>query len=51
MVLALSAALAGAFAGLKLEEVLRGRLAGPAFHKTLFLVFVALGATNLARGV
>ena len=42
-------ALAGAFGGLKLGKVLRGRLAGPAFQKALFLVFVALGAANLIR--
>jgi uncharacterized membrane protein YfcA len=47
--LALVGALAGAFAGLKLGEMLRGRLAGPAFQKALFLVFVVLGATNLMR--
>lgn len=47
--MALGAALAGAFAGLKLGERLRGRLAGPAFQRALFLVFVALGATNLVR--
>lgn len=42
-------ALAGAFGGLKLGEMLRGRLAGPAFQKALFLVFIALGAANLMR--
>lgn len=42
-------ALAGAFAGLKLGESLRGRLAGPAFQKALFLVFIALGAAHLSR--
>lgn len=45
----ISLALAGAFAGLKLGEALRGRLAGPAFQKALFLVFIALGIANLAR--
>lgn len=49
MVVDLGAALAGAFAGLKAGEVLRGRLAGPAFQKALFLVFVALGTVNLMR--
>lgn len=44
-----SLALAGAFAGLQLGEALRGRLAGPAFQKALFLVFIALGVANLAR--
>lgn len=42
-------ALAGAFAGLKLGEMLRGRLAGPAFQKALFGVFIALGVANLSR--
>ena len=42
-------ALAGAFAGLKLGEVLRGRLVGPAFQKSLFGVFIALGVANLSR--
>ena len=48
-VLAVCVALAGAFGGLKLGEVLRGRLAGPAFQKALFLVFIALGMANLIR--
>jgi len=42
-------ALAGAFAGLGLGEVLRGRLAGQAFQKALSLVFIGLGAANLVR--
>jgi uncharacterized protein len=42
-------ALAGAFAGLKLGEGLHGRLAGPAFQRALFLVFIALGVANLVR--
>ncbi len=42
-------ALAGAFAGMKFGEALRGRLAGAAFQKALFLVFIALGVANLAR--
>jgi uncharacterized protein len=42
-------ALAGAFAGLKVGEVLRGRLAGSTFQKALFLSFIALGAANLSR--
>ena len=41
-------ALAGSFAGLKLGEALRGRLAGPTFQKALFLLFIALGVTNLS---
>ncbi len=49
MGVALVGALAGAFAGLKAGEALRSRLAGPAFQKALFLVFVALGAVNLMR--
>lgn len=44
-------ALAGAFAGLALGERLRGRLAGPAFRKSLFIVFIALGAANLSRAL
>jgi hypothetical protein len=44
-----SLALAGAFAGLKVGESLRGRLAGPAFQKALFLLFIALGVANLSR--
>lgn len=42
-------ALAGAFAGLKFGEAVRVRLAGPAFQKALFLVFIALGVANLSR--
>lgn len=48
-VIAVCVALAGAFGGLKLGEVLRGRLAGPAFQKALFVVFIALGMANLIR--
>lgn len=47
--MALGAAMAGAFAGLKLGELLRGRLAGPSFQRALFLVFVVLGVVNLVR--
>lgn len=46
---AVSLALAAALAGLNLGEALRGRLAGPAFQKALFLVFIALGIANLSR--
>jgi uncharacterized membrane protein YfcA len=49
--IALGGALAGAFLGLKLGEQLRGRLAGPAFQRALFLVFVALGVANLSRAL
>jgi hypothetical protein len=42
-------ALIGAFVGLKLGEALRSRLAGPAFQKALFLVFITLGVANLSR--
>lgn len=42
-------ALAGALAGLKFGGALRGRVAGPAFQKALFLVFIALGMANLLR--
>ena len=47
--LAACAALAGAFCGLKFGVGLRARLAGPAFQRALFLVFIALGAANLMR--
>jgi uncharacterized membrane protein YfcA len=47
--LTVCSALAGALAGLKLGEMLRGRLAGPAFQKALFGVFIALGVANLSR--
>lgn len=47
--LALAAALVGSFAGLSLGGRLRERLAGPAFQKALFLVFIALGLANLAH--
>lgn len=47
--IAVIGALAGAFAGLKLGEVLRGRLAGPAFQRTLFVIFIVLGAANLLQ--
>lgn len=46
---AIGLALASAFAGMKVGEMLRGRLAGAAFQKALFLVFIALGAANLSR--
>lgn len=46
---AICLALAGAFAGMKFGEALRGRLAGVAFQRALFVVFIALGATNLSR--
>ena len=47
--IAVCGALAGAFAGMKIGEVLRGRLAGPAFQKALFAIFIGLGAANLAQ--
>lgn len=46
---AIGLALVGAFAGMKFGEALRGRLAGTAFQRALFLVFIALGAANLSR--
>ncbi len=46
----LTVALIGAFAGMRLGEMLRSRLAGATFRKALFLVFIALGAANVARG-
>ncbi len=48
-ILAPSGALAGAFAGLKIGGMVRDRLAGPAFQRALFLVFVVLGVANLMR--
>lgn len=45
---AVGLALAGAFAGLALGTRLRGRLAGAAFQRTLFVVFVVLGLANVA---
>lgn len=42
-------ALLGALVGLKLGEALRGRLAGPAFQKALFLAFITLGVANVYR--
>jgi uncharacterized membrane protein YfcA len=47
--LAVVGALAGAFAGLGLGAMLRGRLASATFQKALFLVFIVLGAANLLR--
>ena len=47
--LSLCLAVAGAFIGLSLGVALRGRLAGAAFQKALFLVFIALGVANLSR--
>lgn len=42
-------ALTAALAGLRLGESLRGRLAGPAFQRAVFLVFIALGTANIVR--
>ena len=47
--LAVGAALAASFGGLKAGEALRARLAGPAFQKALFIVLMALGAANLTQ--
>jgi uncharacterized membrane protein YfcA len=47
---AVALALGGALGGMALGERVRGRLGGPAFQRTLFAVFVALGLANLARG-
>lgn len=49
LAIAVSGALIGAFGGLKIGEALRSRLAGPAFQKTLFIVFFGLGAANLIQ--
>lgn len=46
---ATSLALASAFAGMRFGEALRGRLAGAAFQRALFGVFIALGVANLSR--
>lgn len=46
---AIVSAVAGAFAGMALGERLRERLAGPVFQRSLFVVFIALGAANLLR--
>ncbi len=43
-------ALLAALAGLALGGRVRARLAGPAFQKCVFAVFIALGAVNLLRG-
>jgi hypothetical protein len=43
-------ALAAAFIGLWLGTVIRTRISGPAFQRSLFIVFVGLGAANLLRG-
>lgn len=51
LAVAVGGALIGAFGGLKLGEALRGRLAGPAFQKALFVIFVALGAANLIQAL
>lgn len=49
LLIGLIAALVGAFSGLRLGEMVRGRLAGPAFQKALFLVFIALGIANFSQ--
>lgn len=43
-------ALAAAFAGLGLGTRLRARISGPAFQRSLFVVFIGLGLANLLRG-
>lgn len=43
-------ALAAAFIGLWLGTAVRTRISGPAFQRSLFIVFVGLGAANLLRG-
>lgn len=47
--IAVGGALIAAFGGLQLGELLRSRLAGPAFQKALFMVFLGLGAANLVQ--
>lgn len=51
MLIASGAALVAAFAGMTLGERIRGRIAAATFQRALFLVFVALGVANLARGI
>lgn len=43
-------ALATAFVGLWLGAMVRARISGPAFQRSLFMVFIGLGAANLVRG-
>lgn len=43
-------ALAAAFLGLWLGTRVRNRISGPAFQRSLFVVFIGLGAANLLRG-
>jgi uncharacterized protein len=43
-------ALAAAFVGLWLGTMVRSRISGPAFQRSLFIVFIGLGAANLLRG-
>ena len=43
-------ALAAAFAGLGLGTLVRARISGPAFQRSLFGVFIGLGLANLVRG-
>lgn len=44
-------ALVTAFSGLWLGSRLRARLSGPAFQRSLFLIFIGLGLANLLKGV
>lgn len=44
------AALLAAFAGLWLGTLVRARITGRTFQRSLFVVFMALGAANLMRG-
>ncbi|RRS04672.1 sulfite exporter TauE/SafE family protein [Aquabacterium soli] len=44
-------ALLAAFSGLWLGSRLRARLSGPAFQRSLFLIFIGLGLANLLKGV
>ena len=42
-------ALGAAFAGLWIGSKLRARISGPAFQRSLFMVFIGLGTANLLR--
>lgn len=44
-------ALMAAFAGLWLGSLLRARLSGTAFQRTLFVIFIGLGLANLLKGI
>ena len=43
-------AFVAAFIGMWLGTLVRSRISGPAFQRSLFIVFIGLGAANLLRG-